>query len=394
MKVETEHATYDVSAWRGEFTNKGTEHAYRQHTEATTARQLRRALIVWLVLLLLFGLLDYPVLGNSVEFAVLAGIRLITAAFLLALFLRLKSKPSLATEGYAVTAVEMFGFVLFFFLYFIRHDIVSWIIGVVAMLIISLYVFVPNRVYLSTLAAAFGIVGMLCSVWLKGFGAPELIGLLFLLSLPTIIGFFTALRLQVVQRQQYALFEQVSSINRDLQNEIKQREALEAELKRQATTDPLTGLFNRRQYELLFNRERERCSRQHKHISLCVVDLDHFKRINDNYGHDIGDLALRHAADLFSSMLRQSDVVGRFGGEEFVLILPDTDLEQAVAVVNRLREDLEATPLKSPVGDISLTATFGVTQVLAEESIEEVIKRADQGLYEGKGAGRNRVMTA
>ncbi|MEH6799807.1 MAG: GGDEF domain-containing protein [Pseudomonadales bacterium] len=393
--METSHATYHVSSWRGEFTHPEIEQAYRKHTETTFARHLRRGLMVWLVMLLLFGVLDYPVLGNSVEFAIVAGLRLVTAALLFGLFLRLKRQPSLATEGYAVTAIEVFGFVIFFFLYFIRHDIVSWIIGVVGMLIISLFIFIPNRVYLSLLAACFGIAGMFYSVRLNGFGAPELVGLLFILSVPTVVGFFTALRLQTAQRQQYALFDQVSSINRNLQSEIKRREALEEELKRQATTDPLTGLFNRRQYEMLFNRERERCNRQQKHISLCVVDLDHFKRINDKYGHDVGDLALRHSADLFSRTLRQSDVVGRFGGEEFVLILPDTDLEQAVAVVNRLREELESSPLQSPEGEIKLTATFGVTQVIGgEESIEKVIKRADKGLYEGKGAGRNRVMTA
>ncbi|MEH6490717.1 GGDEF domain-containing protein [Halopseudomonas sp.] len=348
-----------------------------------------------MVLLLLFGLLDYPALGMSVELGILAGLRLATVAALLVLALKLKRKPSLASDGYAVTAIEIFGFVLFFFLYFIRHDIVSWVIGVAAMMILSLYVFIPNRVYLSTATAAFGISGMMYSVWLNGFGAAELTGLFFILGLPTVVGFFFTLRLQAGQRQQYALYQQVTSINRNLQNEIKRREALEEELKRQATTDPLTGLFNRRQYEMLFNRERERCSRQHKYICLCVADLDHFKRINDTYGHDIGDLALRHTADLFSNLLRQSDVVGRFGGEEFVLILPDTDLEQAVAVISRLRQELEITPLPSAAGDIKLTATFGVTQVFTgDETIEAVIKRADQGLYEGKGAGRNRVMTA
>ncbi|MEH6564605.1 MAG: GGDEF domain-containing protein [Halopseudomonas sp.] len=352
-------------------------------------------MVVWIVLLLLFGLLDYPILGNSVGFAILVSLRLATAALLVMLFFQVKRKPSLATAGYAVTAIEIFGFVLFFFLYFIRHDIVSWVIGVAAMMIISLYIFIPNRVYLSTATAVFGISGLLYSVWLNGFGTPELIGLLFILSLPAVVGFFSTLRRQTGQRQQYALFQQVSSINRNLQNEIKRREALEEELKRQATTDPLTGLFNRRQYEMLFHRERERCTRQHKHISLAVADLDHFKRINDQFGHDIGDLALRHAADLFSCLLRQSDVVGRFGGEEFVLILPDTDLEQAVAVVSRLREELASRPLVTPQGSIQLTATFGVTQVEgSEDSIEMVIKRADKGLYEGKGAGRNRVMTA
>ncbi len=393
--MEISQAIPAISAWRGEFTDPAIERAYRKHKELSVARHLRKAIKVWAVLLLLFGLLDYPVLGMSESFLLLMGLRVATVALLVVLFVQVQRKPALAADGYAVTAVEVFGFVLFFFLYFLRHDIVTWVIGMLPMMLISLYVFVPNRVLLSNVVAAFCMVGMLYVVALNGFGAETLIGLFFLLALPSVVGFFTALRLQIVQRQEYAQFQRVSEINAELQGEIVRRQALEEELKRQATTDPLTGLFNRRQYEILFNRERDRCARQKQPISLCVVDLDHFKRVNDNYGHDVGDLVLKHVASLFSHTLRHMDVVGRFGGEEFILILPETDLEQALLVVNRLREELEASPLQSPRGEITMTATCGVTLVTSDDmDVAAVIKRADQALYEGKRAGRNRVVTA
>lgn len=393
--MHTVTTNYRLDHWRGEFVDAATEQAFRKHNEGDASRSLRRALLVWAALVVSFGLLDYPVLGHGYDFQLLFGWRLATAAVLLLLYWQVRRKPSLVSDGYAVTAVEIFGSVLFFMLYFLRHDMVSWVIGVTAISLLALFMFVPNRVYLSLLTAAFMSIGMMICVAVRGMGIENVVGLGFILALPTAVGFFTALRWQLSQRRQYALLMQVVSSNRDLQDEIKRREALEAELKRQATTDPLTGLFNRRQYEMLFQRERERCNRLHQQMSLCIMDLDHFKRINDEHGHDVGDAVLRHVAQQLSCSLRHSDVVGRFGGEEFVLVLPDTGLEQAVAVLNRLREDLAATPVPVNGQLLRVSATFGVTEVQeGDAELEDILKRADRALYEGKGAGRNRVMTA
>ncbi len=393
--MHTVTTNYRLSNWRGEFVDAATEQAFRKHSEADASRSLRRALLVWAALVVLFGLLDYPVLGHGYDFQVLFGWRLATAAVLLLLYWQGRRKPSLVSDGYAVTAVEIFGSVLFFMLYFLRHDMVSWVIAVVAISLLALFMFIPNRVYLSLLASAFLSIGLMACVAARGMGAEKVIGLGFILVLPIAVGFFTALRWQLAQRQQYALLMQVISSNRDLQDEIKRREALEAELKRQATTDPLTGLFNRRQYEMLFQRERQRCNRLGQEMTLCVMDLDHFKRINDQHGHDAGDAVLRHVAQHLCCSLRHSDVVGRFGGEEFVLILPDTGLEQAVAVLNRLREELAETPVPVRGQLLPVSATFGVTTVRQDDSdLESIVRRADRALYEGKGAGRNRVMTA
>lgn len=393
--MHTVTTDYALSGWRGEFVNAATEQAYRKHSEKEAARSLRRALLIWATLVVLFGLVDYPVLGHGYDFQLLFGWRLATAAVLLLLYWHLRRKPSLVSDGYAVTAAEVFGSVLFFLLYFLRHDMVSWVIAVVAIALLALFMFVPNRVYLSLLAAGFLSIGMMVCVAARGMGADKVIGLGFILALPTAVGFFTALRWQLAQRRQYSLLMQVISSNRELHGEIKRREALEAELKRQATTDPLTGLFNRRQYEMLFQRERERCARLGQEMTLCVMDLDHFKRVNDQHGHDAGDAVLKHVAQHLSCSLRHSDIVGRFGGEEFILILPDTGLEQAVAVLNRLREELAQTPVPVRGQLLPVSATFGVTVVQPDDTdLEVTIRRADVALYEGKGAGRNRVMTA
>jgi diguanylate cyclase (GGDEF)-like protein len=391
--VKKETGRYALSARLGEFVDKGTERAYREHVEDITVRHLIVALRVWAFLLVSFGWLDYLDLGMSEGFYHLMGTRLFSAVLILSFSVVVRRLPRLASDGGIVTILEVIGFLLFFLIYFIRPDIVTWNIGVTLILLISIFIFIPNRVVNSNLVAFFGIAGTLYCIWLRDTSTVTLVGLFFVLCLPTIIGYFTATRLNLGQRQQYALFIETVQINQSLQLEIKRREELEVELKLQATTDPLTGLFNRRQYEMLFRREMERVSRHGSELSLCVVDLDHFKRINDQYGHDLGDQVLKQVARLFTDTLRHSDIVGRFGGEEFILLLPDTSIDSALLVVGRLRALLEDEVVESEDEKVSITATFAVTQVSNDDAaIEDVIRRADKGLYEGKAAGRNRVM--
>jgi len=144
---------------------------------------------------------------------------------------------------------------------------------------------------------------------------------------------------------------------------------------------------------MLFRRERERCRRQNTAISVAMADLDSFKALNDELGHDAGDLALKHVARLFQQHLREGDVVGRFGGEEFVIVLPDTGAAEAQLVVERLRSMLEGTPVVLKGQPRCITATFSVSVVQEDESeVAQALRRVDEGLYQGKRAGRNRVM--
>ena len=380
---------------RAEFRDAQTEQAFRRHVQPSTARHLRIALAIWAILLLLFGLLDYQALGLTDGFYLLMGLRLLQAAIIVGLMRLIARRPDYATWGVPLTLTEIIGFPLLFAVFFVRPDIAGWNVGVITIVLISIYVFVPNRLVLNNLVAAFGLTGTILCLAIRGSTAETLVSLTVLMLLPVATGYVAARRLQMVQRQEFALVQQLTSSNLELTQEIERRKQLEAELQRQATTDPLTGLFNRRQYEMLFRRERERCARQGGSMVLGIADLDHFKQINDTHGHDLGDQALQHVAQIFTRALRHSDVVGRFGGEEFILLLPDTQMEQASVVVERLREELEATPLVAGGLTIRLTATFAITPVKVEdEGIEAIIRRADQGLYEGKRAGRNRVIAA
>ncbi len=139
--------------------------------------------------------------------------------------------------------------------------------------------------------------------------------------------------------------------------------------------------------------ELTRAQRYGHHFSLMMLDIDHFKKINDSFGHAAGDLALKHFASIMDKSLRVVDLTGRLGGEEFCILLPGTELDAAVLLAERIRTKIEDTPFNYHDKDISLTVSIGVTAYSSgTKNIDELLKIADEGLYEAKGQGRNCVV--
>jgi diguanylate cyclase (GGDEF)-like protein len=168
---------------------------------------------------------------------------------------------------------------------------------------------------------------------------------------------------------------------------------LNAELLRLARTDALTGVSNRRHFFEQITEEMARMRRYHHHAAIFMLDLDHFKRLNDGYGHDVGDRALVETAAAVRGTLRAHDLFGRLGGEEFAGFLPETELAQAVTVCERLRELIAAIRLPTGGEPVRITASIGVVAVDTDnESVEMALKRADQAMYSAKQSGRNRVV--
>ena len=160
-------------------------------------------------------------------------------------------------------------------------------------------------------------------------------------------------------------------------------------LEHDANTDALTQLHNRRFLTERLAQEVARSLRQGHPLAVMLIDLDHFKRINDVYGHHVGDSVLQGVGNHLSDHARKMDVVGRWGGEEFLIVLPDTVLLEALEVAERLRTVLEQ---RSGETAEAVTASFGVTQYGAGERLETLLERADQMLYQAKAAGRNQVL--
>ena len=165
------------------------------------------------------------------------------------------------------------------------------------------------------------------------------------------------------------------------------------QVERLASTDELTALPNRRSVMEELAKVYRRTSRYGRVAGVVMTDVDHFKRINDMYGHDVGDAALRSIADALASSVRESDMVGRFGGEEFVVVLQETDIEGALLLAERLRKTVEELEIPGPHGErLRVTASFGVSEISRKDpDCHAVLKRADNALYEAKSTGRNRV---
>ncbi|WP_430755065.1 GGDEF domain-containing protein [Magnetovirga frankeli] len=165
-------------------------------------------------------------------------------------------------------------------------------------------------------------------------------------------------------------------------------------LETQVRTDPLTGLYNFRHFAESLDNEMERTRRSLQPTALILVDLDFFKRVNDEHGHEVGNLALKQTAQQIQTHLRKLDIGCRYGGEEFALILPNTQLEKAMEVAERLRQLREQEPVPLPDGEgLPLTASYGVAVFTGGEFIsrQEFTAHADHYLYKAKDAGRNRV---
>jgi diguanylate cyclase (GGDEF)-like protein len=158
-----------------------------------------------------------------------------------------------------------------------------------------------------------------------------------------------------------------------------------------AYTDPLTKANNRAAFNDCLQREIKRADRAAQHLSLIFVDVDHFKTINDNYGHECGDLALASVAGWLMDSVRGSDAVFRFGGEEFVILLGDTDLQGAAVIAERIRADIESHALAYGMDVLNITASLGVSTLIGDDNIESIVKRADTAMYRAKQQGRNRV---
>ena len=159
-----------------------------------------------------------------------------------------------------------------------------------------------------------------------------------------------------------------------------------------AIRDELTAAFNRRFLIDTLARERSRAERTHEAFSICLADLDHFKAINDTLGHAAGDSVLKHFAALAPRGLRGIDTFGRFGGEEFLLVLPGTDRQGALAVAERVRAATEASALPDLPFERRITISIGVATYEGGEEVSTLLARADQALYQAKNAGRNRVI--
>ncbi|WP_369413198.1 sensor domain-containing diguanylate cyclase [Pseudomaricurvus albidus] len=165
-------------------------------------------------------------------------------------------------------------------------------------------------------------------------------------------------------------------------------------LEEMASTDKLTGLVSRQVMDRLYQQVARTSKRHHLPLSLIMADIDHFKRVNDTYGHPVGDRVIRSVAILMKELTREADVLCRWGGEEFLILLPDCNLKQSARVAEHIRQMLEDQTINVDGQDVSVTLSLGVAELKENETQDSLIARADEALFKAKNQGRNRVEVA
>jgi diguanylate cyclase (GGDEF)-like protein len=179
-----------------------------------------------------------------------------------------------------------------------------------------------------------------------------------------------------------------------LQNELAEHKRVHAILEELATRDPLTNLFNRRHFMSLAEREWNRAVRYQHPLSVLMLDVDHFKQINDEHGHAVGDRALTAFANVLRSTLRSTEIAGRYGGDEFVVLLPETELKNGLQVAKRICQTITEYPINSESGSLELTASIGVACASSNtktKSLSELLNHADRAMYAAKKEGRGQI---
>ena len=172
-----------------------------------------------------------------------------------------------------------------------------------------------------------------------------------------------------------------------------------AEILKHATLDALTGFYNRHQLEERIKQEVSNAKRQHAPLCGIMTDIDYFKNVNDTYGHTVGDLVLKTIAKVIRGQLREYDIAGRYGGEEFSILLPFTKINEAQMVAERLRQTVENKVINisklvpdSEIKDIKITLSLGIYEIKEDDNEDDLIKKADKALYQAKNTGRNKVV--
>lgn len=378
----------------GEFRNSRMEGLYRRRMKERNLAQLKTSLRCTAALFLMIGLFDYLLLGPTKSFFLLLAMRLVVATSFVLLAEALTRYPKLIYSACPLNAALLLLATSLILVVPLRPETVNIQISAVLATTLAMYLFIPNRIPCSLAASSYMAIGFVFAIsFSEVYGPAGLVGTTLILILANVVGAMTALRLNCLQREQFSSLLAERSANKQLKQEIRTRQKLEDELRRLAHTDHLTGLYNRRGFAELLQRELKNHRRSGAPLGLCMLDLDHFKRINDSMGHAAGDKLLITVAALLNQRLRETDVIGRIGGEEFMIALPNSNAQDTYLIAEQLRCTIEQYRFSRELSDVMLTVSIGTTQIdPISDTLESATARADKALYRGKNGGRNAVV--
>lgn len=388
--------THQLHPLTGQFHEASREALYRSSIEPRVRTETCLTLSVATLIYAMFAISDYFYTGLTLEFTLLITMRtLVVASCLILAFVlgRLGDYTRHAWLHALPLWILATGIILIVPL---RPETLSTQVPAVVAATIAFYLLIPNLLPVAAVASLYLGIGFLVASVIAADASPVVVMRTTLLLIMTNgVGFFTLLRLEKLQRKQFALLQEERVQNYQLIEEITHRQSLETQLRRVAEQDALTGLDSRGHFMTCAEALLQRCRFDKTPFSLFMIDVDHFKAINDTWGHSQGDRVLSAIAAACRQSLRPQDVIGRFGGEEFIVALPGTHLNDARMVAERLKKQVAELTIMEDMPDQRLSVTIGVAGVLDEEAdLEQLIQQADRALYAGKRGGRNRVVVS
>jgi diguanylate cyclase (GGDEF)-like protein len=255
------------------------------------------------------------------------------------------------------------------------------------------FVFIPDFIVVTVLSWSLFVIYVAMVILASDIPLPALMNNTSLFTAFNIAGMFACYSFERYMRSDFLQRRTIQTQTEELRIALLDVEKARRDAEELSNMDVLTGLFNRRHFFSEAEHELERTIRHHHCLAVIMLDIDHFKSINDTHGHCVGDRVLQEVAEKIRDTIRRSDTPCRYGGDEFAILLPETDIFAAEGIGCRLLQDIEMTGIETDKGRILITASVGIAALSEDEyaEVDILIDRADQSLYEAKKAGRNQV---
>ena len=383
-----------IGRWRAELRDAALEAEFRREQLEANADWVGRDAVVGALVYASFGITDVFALGWTATALGLVALQLGFLGFVLWVRASVRRGPSLLLDAPVAVGVQALALAIMLVVTTARSAEAATNHLSFTLLMLALFVIVPDRLVRVAATTTLAIVGyVLVGLAVYDMDASERATHVMTLVGFGAVGVMAAGQHHRVRREEFLVLREQRRTNALLVDEVERREALESELQWLADHDPLTGVPNRRALLRLAEQAASAARASASHMGVLVIDADRFKDVNDRFGHGIGDLALQRIASVCQSTLRLGDAIGRTGGEEFVVVLPATDLDQSKAMAVRLRDAVAATDPRDGVPALSISvgvATFDPRH----DMLEDVVQRADRAMYAAKGAGRGTVECA
>jgi diguanylate cyclase (GGDEF)-like protein len=377
------HRAWDWALRRLELPLGEHEAAYREHFLQNDIGQALLGLGLLTAPVVFFAYSDYLLFGLSLPFVLLIALRASLLTFAVYLGRRLRRTRDHREYDRLVIAWALAGITASLIVNLSRPPTFTYHIAVDALVLLAAYLIIPTHLHARLLVGAgltLSIVMLIATG--RRIGDPLAMNVVWAsMTLANVMGLTVSCRISTLRRRQFVAIQELRQVRDTLQV--------------MATTDPLTGVLNRRRLMEIATQVLDIARRERRSVAVIVVDLDHFKQVNDRLGHAAGDDVLASFARVLREQTRREDVIGRIGGEEFAIVLPRASLQTARDVAERIRMGLHNTDVSVDGNVIPVTVSLGVAALRpGDESPDDLLKRADQALYAAKRRGRDRVEAA